>query len=67
MPHRYDTDYEVGQDNIRTWGMDIHNLVFLVSALLVLLFVAMPAADAGVDPGDALTGDTFTDDAAVRP
>ncbi|MCP5304306.1 MAG: BCCT family transporter [Chromatiaceae bacterium] len=39
MPHRYDTDYEIGQDNIRTWGMDIHNPVFLVSALLVLVFV----------------------------
>lgn len=39
MPNRYDTDYELGQDNIRTWGMDIHNPVFLVSALFVLVFV----------------------------
>ena len=39
MPHRYDTDYEIGQDNIRTWGMDIHNPVFLVSAVLVIVFV----------------------------
>ena len=39
MPHRYDTDYEVGQDNIRSWGMDLHNPVFIISALMVLLFV----------------------------
>jgi BCCT family betaine/carnitine transporter len=39
MPHRYDTDYEIGQDNIRTWGMDIHNPVFIVSSLLVSVFV----------------------------
>ena len=39
MPNRYDTDYEIGQDNLRTWGMDIHNPVFIVSATLVLLFV----------------------------
>ena len=35
----YDTEYEIGQDNIQTWGMDIHNPVFLVSAFLVLIFV----------------------------
>ena len=39
MPNRYDTDYEIGQDNIRTMGMDIHNPVFLISALLVMVFV----------------------------
>jgi len=39
MPNRYDTDYEIGQDNIRTWGMDIHNPVFIISSLLVILFV----------------------------
>ncbi|MET0049752.1 MAG: BCCT family transporter [Candidatus Thiodiazotropha sp.] len=39
MSDRYETDYEIGQDNIRTWGMDFHNPVFIVSALLVLLFV----------------------------
>jgi len=39
MPNRYDTDYEIGQDNIRAWGMDMHNPVFIISALLVLAFV----------------------------
>lgn len=35
MPHRYDTDYEIAQDHIRTCGMDFHNPVFVISALLV--------------------------------
>ncbi len=35
----YDTDYEVGQDNIQAMGMDIHHPVFWVSALLILAFV----------------------------
>jgi BCCT family betaine/carnitine transporter len=39
LPNRYDTDYKIGQDNIRTWGMDFHNPVFIISALMVLLFV----------------------------
>jgi BCCT family betaine/carnitine transporter len=39
MSDTYDTEYEIGQDNIRNWGMDFHNPVFVLSALLVLLFV----------------------------
>ncbi|EGV33102.1 choline/carnitine/betaine transporter [Thiorhodococcus drewsii AZ1] len=39
MPERYNTDYEIGQDNIRAWGMDLHNPVFIISSLLVLAFV----------------------------
>ena len=35
----YDTDYEIGQDNIEKWGFDMHTPVFPVSALLILLFV----------------------------
>ncbi|SDD79469.1 BCCT family transporter [Rhodospira trueperi] len=35
----YETEYEVGQDNIQAMGMDIHNPVFWVSALLILAFV----------------------------
>lgn len=39
-----DTDYTVGQDNVVVnlgpFGLDIHNRVFAVSALLVVLFVA---------------------------
>ena len=36
---RYDTDYEIGQDNVEIWGMDVHNPVFFISALLIILFV----------------------------
>ncbi|SDH30947.1 betaine/carnitine transporter, BCCT family [Roseospirillum parvum] len=39
MPDTYNTEYEVGQDNIQKFGMDIHNPVFWVSALLVIFFV----------------------------
>ncbi len=33
------TEYEVGQDNVQVFGLDIHNPVFLVSAVLVVAFV----------------------------
>ena len=32
-------NYEVGQDNVRLFGLDVHNPVFAVSALLVVAFV----------------------------
>lgn len=35
----YDTDYEIGQDNLQKFGMDIHHPVFWISTLFVLLFV----------------------------
>lgn len=35
----YDTDHEIGQDNINPFGLDIHNPVFLVSTILILTFV----------------------------
>jgi len=35
----YDTDYEVGQDNVSLFGMDLHNPVFFISSVLILLFV----------------------------
>lgn len=35
----YTTDYEVGQDNLEMFGMDLHNPVFFISACLILLFV----------------------------
>lgn len=39
IAHIDNTDYEVGQDNIQRWGMDIHNPVFMISAGVVLAFV----------------------------
>ena len=39
-----ETDYEIGQDNIRTrigpFGLDIHNPVFAISGLTIIAFVA---------------------------
>ncbi|NVK44021.1 MAG: BCCT family transporter [Oceanospirillaceae bacterium] len=35
----YDTDYELGQDNVQIMGMDIHNPVFGISAALILFFI----------------------------
>ena len=39
MPGRYDTNYELGQDNLQKFGVDIHHPVFWISSLLVLAFV----------------------------
>jgi len=36
---RYETDYEIGQDNLEKYGMDIHHPVFWTATVLVLLFV----------------------------
>ena len=37
----YETDYELGQDNIRPFGLDIHNPVFLISGGLIVLFTVV--------------------------
>lgn len=33
------TDYELGSDNIRPFGLDIHNPVFVISGGIIILFV----------------------------
>ncbi len=35
----YDTDFEIGDQNINPLGLDLHNPVFVTSALLILVFV----------------------------
>lgn len=40
----YDTDYEVGQDNVEVMGLDIHNPVFFLSSGLVVLFSLLTLA-----------------------
>ena len=35
----YETDYEAGQDNVNPFGLEMHNPVFFISALLIMLFV----------------------------
>ena len=34
-----ETDYEIGQDNIQVFGLDIHNPVFLISGITIVAFV----------------------------
>ncbi|PCJ95996.1 MAG: BCCT transporter [Hyphomicrobiales bacterium] len=38
-PSTTGTDYKIGQDNITPFGLDIHNPVFLISALSIVAFV----------------------------
>jgi BCCT family betaine/carnitine transporter len=37
----YETDYEIGQDNVERFGLDMHNPVFFISAGLIVLFVGL--------------------------
>ncbi|MCT4558274.1 MAG: BCCT family transporter [Pelagimonas sp.] len=39
MTDNRDSDYEVGRDNIKLLGLDIHNPVFVVSSLIIVAFV----------------------------
>ncbi|MEM7068276.1 MAG: BCCT family transporter [Pseudomonadota bacterium] len=39
------TDYQMGQDNIRPFGLDIHNPVFLISSLVIIAFVLLALAN----------------------
>jgi BCCT family betaine/carnitine transporter len=36
---RYQTDHEIGENNIEILGMDLHNPVFIMSTVLILVFV----------------------------
>jgi len=36
---RFTSSYQVGQDNVQPWGLDLHKTVFFVSAAIILLFV----------------------------
>ena len=45
----HDIDYEVGQDNIQVFGLDIHNPVFVVSGSVIIAFVVF----AMLSPGQA--------------
>ena len=38
-PHPVETDFEIGQQNITPFGLDIHNPVFLISGLSIIAFV----------------------------
>ena len=51
-----ETDYEIGRDNIRFLGLDVHNPVFAVSSLTIIAFVTGVLAfrDAAAGVFDAL-------------
>ena len=38
-PATIETDYEVGRDNVRILGLDVHNPVFFISAVVIVGFV----------------------------
>jgi len=39
VPHPIETDFDIGSDNIRPFGLDIHNPVFVISGLSIVAFV----------------------------
>jgi len=41
----FETEYELGQDNVRPFGLDIHNPVFLISSVLICAFVLISLAN----------------------
>ena len=41
----FQTDFKLGQDNIRPFGLDIHNPVFLISGLVIIAFVLLALAN----------------------
>jgi BCCT family betaine/carnitine transporter len=41
LNEEYETDYTIGQDNVRTLGLDLHNPVFFWSGSLIGLFVVL--------------------------
>jgi BCCT family betaine/carnitine transporter len=41
----FTTEYELGQDNIRPLGLDIHNPVFVISSVVIVAFVAIALAN----------------------
>ena len=39
--NKADTDYEIGQDNVQVFGLDVHNPVFLISGVAIVAFVIL--------------------------
>ncbi|MCP4286111.1 MAG: BCCT family transporter [Gammaproteobacteria bacterium] len=65
MMSETDTDYKVGQDNVRVLGLDIHNPVFLVSTIVIFVFLigsVLAGDSAGTFFGDLRKGITTSFD-----
>ncbi|MBX2880208.1 MAG: BCCT family transporter [Granulosicoccus sp.] len=41
----FDTEYELGQDNIRPFGLEMHNPVFVISSVVICAFVLIALAN----------------------
>ena len=41
MKNHFDTEYEIGQQNLKRWGMDIYHPVFWIPSALVFAFVVL--------------------------
>ena len=39
LEQAYETEHEIGEQNIRPFGLELHNPVFVVSSLLILIFL----------------------------
>lgn len=44
MSNAKNAEYEVGQDNVRMFGLDLHNPVFFISGLVIVAFVLIVLA-----------------------
>ncbi|MFQ5562327.1 MAG: BCCT family transporter [Parvularculaceae bacterium] len=44
MANEYETDYEVGQHNVRFFGFEVHNPVFFVASILIIVLVVFTLA-----------------------
>ncbi len=44
VPHPIETEFEIGQDNVTPFGLDIHNPVFVISGLSIVAFVFITLA-----------------------
>ncbi|MGM0553486.1 MAG: BCCT family transporter [Pseudomonadota bacterium] len=60
----YDTEHEIGEQNINPLGLDLHNPVFVISALLIIVFVLLSlvfpeTANENLDATRKWIGSTF--------
>lgn len=60
MDMDYDTDYEVGQDNVEVLGLDVHNPVFFLAASLVILFAGLTLLFPSISGAALMGARTFT-------
>ena len=61
-PHddAYETDYEIGQDNVEVLGLDVHNPVFFLAASLILAFAGLTLIFPEVAGNYLVTAKTYT-------